>query len=68
MLNYNPKPSYEKYYLHTKLQENRIKTVAVTMPSFFDKYSGHDVINYVNELKLTRTQQAILETICGKFH
>ena len=34
-LNYNPKPSYEKYYSHTKLQENRIKTVVVTVPSFF---------------------------------
>ena len=33
-LNYNPKPSYEKYYSHTKLQENRIKTVVVTVLSF----------------------------------
>ena len=35
---------------------------------FFDKYGGHDVINYVNELKLKRTQLDILETICRKFH
>ena len=37
-------------------------------PRFYDKYGGHDVINYVNELKLKRTQLDIWETICGKFH
>ena len=35
---------------------------------FYDKYGGHDVINYVNELKLKRTQLDIWETICGKFN
>ena len=32
------------------------------------KYGSCDVINYVNELKLKRTQLDIWETICGKFH
>ena len=35
---------------------------------FYDKYGVHDVINYVNELKLKRTQLDIWETICDKFH
>ena len=35
---------------------------------FYDKYGGHDVINYVNKLKLKRTQLDIWEIICGKFH
>ena len=35
---------------------------------FSDKYGGHDVINYVNELKLRRTQLDIWEIICDKFN
>ena len=35
---------------------------------FFDKYGGRDVINYVNELKLKRTQLDIYGTLHGKFH
>ena len=37
-------------------------------PRFYDKNGGHDVSNYVNELKLKRTPLDIWETICGKFH
>ena len=32
---YNPKPSHESRYSHAKFQENRIKTVAVTVLPFF---------------------------------
>ena len=35
MLTDNPKPSYEQYYSNLKFQVNRIKTVTVTVPSFF---------------------------------
>jgi len=62
---YNPKPSYEEYYSHTKFQENRIKTVTMTALLFFVKDGGCDVINYVNELKLKRTQLDIQETSFG---
>ena len=34
-LNFNPIPSNVCRYPHVKFQENRIKTVAVTVPSFF---------------------------------
>ena len=34
-LNFNPKPSNSPRCLHTKFRENRTKTVAVTVPSFF---------------------------------
>ena len=35
MLSYNPKRSDSSRYSYTKFQENRIKTVAVTVPPFF---------------------------------
>ena len=37
MLTNNPKPSNEWYYSDLKIQENRIKTEAVTVPSFYRK-------------------------------
>ena len=37
-------------------------------PRISGKYGGCDVINYVNELKLKRTQLDIQGTFCGKFH
>ena len=46
----------------------RLKLCSLQCARFYDKYGGHDVINYVNELKLKRAQLDILETICGKFH
>ena len=36
--------------------------------AFFDKNGGRDVINYVNEPKIKRTQLDIWEIIFGKFH
>ena len=46
-----------EYYLKPKFQENRIKTVAITVLSFFFiKVAGCDVIKYANEMKLKRTQ------------
>ena len=57
-LNYNPIPSYPCRYSHAKFQENRIKTVAVTVLPFFRPIwrRGHCVINYVNEPKHKRAQ------------
>ena len=45
-----------------------MKTVAVTVLSFFDKYGGRDVINYANELKHKGAQLDIKRTNFGKFH
>ena len=52
-------PNYKKIWL---------KLWPWQCPRFFDKYGGRDVINYVNELKLKRTQLDIKETLRGKFH
>ena len=38
------------------------------MLSFFIKDGGRDVISYVNELKLKRTQLYLRETVCGKLN